>query len=302
LPVSLVEDAPAKVNLTLRVLGRRSDGYHEIESLVAFAGIGDRVSFAPGGELTLEVRGPNAAQAGDTADNLVLKAARALAERVPTVGFGAFALDKRLPVAAGLGGGSADAAAALRLLARAYGLKADDPLIYAAARATGADVPVCVDPRGRLMRGIGEILSAPLKLPPLQGVLVNPGVALATKAVFGSWKPAAAPVLPADLTVLTAMTKRDQLLRFLVNQKNDLEGPAIGLAPIIADVLLALQSEPRCELARMSGSGATCFAVFTSAAAAIKAAETIHAAHPQWWVRATALGGELNPLAPSRVT
>jgi len=291
LPVSLVEDAPAKVNLTLRVLGRHSDGYHEIESLVAFAGVGDRVSFTPGAELTLTVRGPNATQSGDIADNLVLKAARALAERVPTVGFGAFALDKMLPVAAGLGGGSADAAAALRLLARAYGLKADDPLIYAAARATGADVPVCVDPRSRLMRGIGEILSGPLKLPALQGVLVNPGVALATKMVFAGWKGALTPTMPADSAVLAAMTKRDQLIRFLNNQANDLELPALALAPAIADVLTALRNQHGCELARMSGSGSTCFAVFASAVEAIKAAEKIHAAHPQWWVRATALGG-----------
>jgi 4-diphosphocytidyl-2-C-methyl-D-erythritol kinase len=291
LPASLVEEAPAKVNLTLRVLGRRPDGYHEIESLVAFARIGDALSFAPGGELALTVRGPSAEATGAAADNLVLKAARALADRVPTVGAGSFDLDKRLPVAAGLGGGSADAAAALRLLARANKLAADDPLLYAAARATGADVPVCLDPCPRLMRGIGEILSGPLKLPPLQGVLVNPGVALETKAVFARWKPAAAPPVPADLTVLTAMTKRDQLLRFLLSQKNDLEAPAIALAPAIADVLLALQSQPQCELARMSGSGATCFAIFRSAADAIKAAEAVHAAHPDWWVRATALGG-----------
>jgi len=291
LPASLVEDAPAKVNLTLRVLGRRADGFHEIESLVAFAGIGDRLSLAPGGELALTVRGPSAAAAGATADNLVLKAARALADRVPTVGAGSFDLEKRLPVAAGLGGGSADAAAALRLLARANKLAADDPLLYAAARATGADVPVCLDPRTRLMRGIGEILSSPLKLPPLQGVLVNPGVALSTRAVFARWKPPAAPVVPADLTVLTAMTRRDQLVRFLLSQANDLESAAIALAPAVADVLLTLNSQPRCELARMSGSGATCFAVFASAAAAIKAAEAIHAEYPNWWVRATALGG-----------
>jgi 4-diphosphocytidyl-2-C-methyl-D-erythritol kinase len=288
---SLVEDAPAKVNLTLRVLGRRADGFHEIESLVAFAGVGDRLSLAPGGELALNVRGPSAAAAGATADNLVLKAARALADRVPTVGAGSFDLEKRLPVAAGLGGGSADAAAALRLLARANKLAADDPLLYAAARATGADVPVCLDPRTRLMRGIGEILSGPLKLPPLQGVLVNPGVALPTKAVFARWKPPAAPVVPADQTVLSAMTRRDQLVRFLLSQANDLESAAIALAPAVADVLLALNSQPRCELARMSGSGATCFAIFASAAAAIKAAEAIHAEYPNWWVRATALGG-----------
>ncbi len=291
MPASLVEDAPAKVNLTLRVLGRRADGYHEIESLVAFAGVGDALSFAPGGALALTVQGPSAAQAGATADNLVLKAARALADRVPTVGAGKFDLEKRLPVAAGLGGGSADAAAALRLLARANGLAPDDPLLYAAARATGADVPVCLDPRTRLMRGIGEILSSPFKLPPLQGVLVNPGVALATKAVFARWKPPAAPVVPADLTVLTAMSKRDQLVRFLLSQANDLESAAIALAPVVADVLLELSSQPHCELARMSGSGATCFAVFASAADAIKAAEAIHAGYPNWWVRATALGG-----------
>ena len=288
---SLVEEAPAKVNLTLRVLGRRADGYHEIESLVAFAGVGDALSFAPGGALALNVRGPSAAQAGATADNLVLKAARALADRLPTVGAGTFDLEKRLPVAAGIGGGSADAAAALRLLARANSLAPDDPLLYAAARATGADVPVCLDPHTRLMRGIGEILSTPFKLPPLQGVLVNPGVALPTKAVFARWKPPAAPPVPADLTVLTAMSKRDQLVRFLLNQSNDLESAAIALAPTVADVLLALSSQPHCELARMSGSGATCFAVFASAAAAIKAAEAIHAEYPNWWVRATALGG-----------
>jgi 4-diphosphocytidyl-2-C-methyl-D-erythritol kinase len=288
---SLVEDAPAKVNLTLRVLGRRADGYHEIESLVAFAGVGDALSFAPGGALALNVRGPSAGEAGAIADNLVLKAARALADRLPTVGAGTFDLEKRLPVAAGLGGGSADAAAALRLLARTNNLATDDPLLYAAARATGADVPVCLDPRTRLMRGIGEILSSPFKLPPLQGVLVNPGVALSTKAVFARWKPPAAPVVPADLTVLTAMTRRDQLVRFLLSQANDLESAAIAQAPVVADVLLALSSQPHCELARMSGSGATCFAVFASAAAAIKAAEAIHAEYPNWWVRATALGG-----------
>ena len=291
MPASLVEDAPAKVNLTLRVLGRRADGYHEIESLVAFASVGDALGFSSGGELALNVRGPSAAQAGATADNLVLKAARALADRLPTVGAGTFDLEKRLPVAAGLGGGSADAAAALRLLARVNGLASDDPLLYAAARATGADVPVCLDPRTRLMRGIGEVLFGPFNLPPLQGVLVNPGVALATKAVFARWKPPATPLVPADLTVLTAMTKRDQLVRFLLSQANDLESAAIALTPAVADVLLALSSQPRCELARMSGSGATCFAVFASAAAAIKAAEAVHAEYPSWWVRATALGG-----------
>ncbi len=162
MPAQLVENAPAKVNLTLRVLGRRADGYHDIESLVAFAGFGDRLTFTPGGELSLASRGPRAAQAGEDADNLVLNAARALAARIPGIVLGAFHLDKNLPVAAGLGGGSADAAAALRLLARANAIAPDDPRLYEAARATGADVPVCLDPRPRLMRGIGEKLSDPL--------------------------------------------------------------------------------------------------------------------------------------------
>jgi len=136
-----------------------------------------------------------------------------------------------------------------------------------------------------------EVLFVLVKLPPLQGVLVNPGVALATKAVFARWKPPETPLVPADLTVLTAMSKRDQLVRFLLSQANDLESAAIALAPVVADVLLALSSQRHCELARMSGSGATCFAIFASAADAIKAAEAVHAEYPNWWVRATALGG-----------
>jgi len=151
------EKAPAKVNLTLRVLGRRADGYHELESLVAFAGVGDALTFVPGDALTLIVSGPTAPAAGDNADNLVLKAARALAERIAGLTLGRFALSKRLPVAAGLGGGSADAAAALRLLAQANEIAPDDPRLMQAAQATGADVPVCLDPRPRLMRGVGEV-------------------------------------------------------------------------------------------------------------------------------------------------
>src|SRR5215472_2960863 len=153
------EKAPAKVNLTLRVLGRRADGYHDIESLVAFAGVGDALTFTPSGALALAVGGPTAAAAGDVADNLVLKAARALGERVEGLKLGRFTLSKRLPVSAGLGGGSADAAAALRLLARANRLAPDDPRLMQAARNTGADVPVCLDPRARLMRGIGDVPS-----------------------------------------------------------------------------------------------------------------------------------------------
>ena len=288
MPDPIVEAAPAKVNLTLRVLGRRSDGYHEIESLVAFARCGDTLRFSPGGELALTVHGPSAALAGENADNLVLKAARALAARIP-VGLGAYHLEKSLPVAAGLGGGSSDAAAALRLLARANQLPLDDPMLYAAARETGADVPVCIDPRARLMRGIGDVLSKPLELLPLQAVLVNPGAALATKAVFAAWRPHAVLPIPIDTGEVARMTTRKQVVAFLIQQRNDLETAAVGLAPVVADVLAALRGLPGCALARMSGSGSTCFAVFSSAAEAITGAEALHAKYPAWWVRATAL-------------
>jgi 4-diphosphocytidyl-2-C-methyl-D-erythritol kinase len=290
LPVPLVENAPAKVNLTLRVVGRRDDGYHEIESLVAFADFGDRLSFSPGGSLALKVHGPSAVQAGAGDDNLVLKAARALVALRPGIMLGAFDLDKRLPVAAGLGGGSADAAAALRLIAQASGLSGDDLNLYTAARATGADVPVCLDPRPRIMRGIGEVLSAPLDLPPLPAVLVNPGVALPTKAVFARWRPVANPAALLD-PAMAGTTDRDRLLQLLTAQGNDLETAAIALAPAIAEVLAALRAQQNCRLARMSGSGATCFALFASAADAAAAEKLLSVKHPAWWVKATALGG-----------
>ena len=290
MPVSLVENAPAKVNLTLRVLHRRADGYHEIESLVAFADFGDRLSFSPGAALTLKVSGPAAKEAGEGDDNLVLRAARALAARRPGLALGAFHLDKRLPVAAGLGGGSADAAAALRLLAKANALARDDADLFAAGRATGADVPVCLDPRPRIMRGIGEVLSEPFSLPPLPAVLVNPGLAVPTKAVFAAWKPAPARPVALDLAAGTQPMDRDRLVQRLSEQSNDLEEPAIAFAPVIADVLAALKRLPGCELARMSGSGATCFGLFASAAAAGEAAESLRGQFPHWWVQAVTLG------------
>jgi 4-diphosphocytidyl-2-C-methyl-D-erythritol kinase len=289
LPAPLVENAPAKVNLTLRVLSRRDDGYHEIESLVAFADCGDQLTLAPGNDLTLTVDGPRAAQSGADADNLVLKAARTLAVRISGIKLGGFILEKNLPVAAGLGGGSADAAAALRLLARANGLSPGDPRLSEAARATGADVPVCLDPRPRLMRGIGEKLSEPLVLPRLPAVLVNPGVALATKLVFAAWTPATKAPAPFDLAAVKADIA-EEFLRTLAAQENDLETAAIKLAPVIAEVLVGLRALPGCRLARMSGSGATCFGLFSSAAEATGAAKIEEAKNPNWWVRACALG------------
>ncbi len=291
MPVPLVEDAPAKVNLMLRVLRRRDDGFHEIDSLVVFASFGDRLSFSAGGGLTLRVHGPSAQAAGGGDDNLVLKAARVLAARRSDIILGAFDLDKRLPVAAGLGGGSADAAAALRLIAKANGLAADDPNLYAAARATGADVPVCLDPRPRIMRGIGEVLSGPVALPPLPAVLVNPGVALPTKSVFAQWEPMSSPVAALDAAAIGKLTGAKELVQLLAAQSNDLEAPAIGLQPVVADVLAALRALGGCGLARMSGSGATCFGLFASADEAAAAEKLLSIKQPRWWVKATTLGG-----------
>jgi 4-diphosphocytidyl-2-C-methyl-D-erythritol kinase len=283
----LVEHAPAKVNLTLAVLGRRADGYHLLDSLVVFADAGDRLTLTPGGPLALRVRGATAKQAGPVESNLVFKAAKALATAIPNLKLGRFALDKRLPVAAGLGGGSSDAAAALRLLARANRLKRNDKRLLKVAAGVGADVPVCVDPRPRRMRGIGEKLSAPLAIPKLAAVLVNPGVAVPTKDVFallgleaGTAKRAApARALPR---------RRGSLIAFLAGAHNDLEPAAIKLQPVIARVLTALRQQDGCDLARMSGSGATCFGLFTTSRAAAAAARHLAAAHPDWWVKATA--------------
>jgi 4-diphosphocytidyl-2-C-methyl-D-erythritol kinase len=276
--------APGKVNLTLRVLGRRADGYHDIESLVVFAGVGDELTFAPGAELALTVAGPTAGAAGDVSDNLVLKAARAFAGLVEGLKVGSFALSKRLPVAAGLGGGSSDAAAALRLLAAANDIAPDDPRLMQAARATGADVPVCLDPRSRRMRGIGDILSEPLVLAPLPAVLVNPGVAVPTREVF-----AALNLKPGAQSADTGPPKTTALLDEIAQGRNDLEQPAIELQPVIAKVLAVLRNLPACRLARMSGSGATCFGLFDSTHSAEAAARELHVGHPDWWVRATVL-------------
>ena len=286
----LVEHAPAKINLTLTVLGRRADGYHLLDSLVVFAREGDRLTFVPGNVLALTVRGLTAKQAGPLDDNLVLKAAKALAAEIPNLKLGRFTLEKRLPVAAGLGGGSSDAGAALRLLARANRIKSGDRRLQKAARRIGADVPVCVVPRARRMRGIGELLSAPLTMPKLAAVLVNPGVAVPTRDVFamlglkpgGERKRAArARALPRD---------RDGLIEFLAGGRNDLEPAAIKLQPAIARVLAALRKEPGCQLARMSGSGATCFGLFSSTRAAAAAARSLSAQQPRWWVKATLFG------------
>jgi 4-diphosphocytidyl-2-C-methyl-D-erythritol kinase len=286
----LTEAAPAKVNLTLAVLGRRADGFHLLDSLVTFAHIGDRLSLVPGPALSLAVRGATAAQAGAARDNLVLKTARALADEMSGLRLGRFTLDKRLPVAAGLGGGSADAAAALRLLARANRIARDDARLMRAARRVGADVPVCLDPRPRRMRGIGERLSEPLAVPPLQAVLVNPGVALPTKDVFKALGLAPGQQSKRMKRAARLPSDPEAFVGWLAASANDLEPAAVELRPEIARALAALRRMPGCGLARMSGSGATCFGLFATSRAAAAAAKQLASAHPRWWVRATVLG------------
>lgn len=283
---SLVEQAPAKINLTLRVLARRADGYHDLESLVAFAGLADTLTLQPGGEAALAVAGPFAGSCGPTAENLVLKAHGALRERVSGLKAGRFALEKNIPVAAGLGGGSADAAAALRLLARLNDLALDDVRLAAAARATGADVPVCLDPRARIMRGTGDELSGPLDLPPLVALLVNPGVALATRDVFAKFTARQA----SQKSIGDVPDKPDAVIGFLGPYENDLTQAAIACAPVIADVIERLRAAPGARLVRMSGSGATCFALFSSAAETDAAARQLGSERKDWWVCPTTLG------------
>jgi 4-diphosphocytidyl-2-C-methyl-D-erythritol kinase len=287
---ALVEEAPAKVNLTLEIRGRRADGYHELESLVAFARVGDRLSLLPGEPLDLSVSGPFAGAIGGASDNLVLKCARALLRQMPGLELGGFVLVKRLPVAAGIGGGSADAAAALRLLARANGVDMADVRLADAARATGADVPVCLDPRPRIMRGVGEKLSDPLPLPRLATVLVNPGVPVVTREVFAALAAPSVSTLNGIGHEPEIPSGREGLLAFLRTHGNDLEAPAISLAPDIAEVLARLRAAPGCDVARMSGSGGTCFGVFANEIAAMAAARDITAARPLWWVCPTVLG------------
>jgi 4-diphosphocytidyl-2-C-methyl-D-erythritol kinase len=271
------ELAPAKVNLTLHVTGQRADGYHLLDSLVVFTAVGDvlALSGAPGLTLT----GPEAAGLRTEPDNLVLRAARLVgAEDAGLV------LDKRLPVASGIGGGSSDAAATLRLLARARGLPLPDE---AATLALGADVPVCMAARPTRMQGVGEVLSGIPPLPPFWLVLVNPRQGVSTPAVFrGLTRRDGAPMALPD-----GWRDLPDFAAWLARQRNDLEAPAAALCPDIGTVLAALGAQPDCMLARMSGSGATCFGLFASQTSAEHAAQVLQSAQPAWWVCATALLG-----------
>ena len=277
--------APAKLNLYLHVTGRRDDGYHLLDSLVVFAGACDILGFAPADDLSLTLDGPFAETLADQDDNLVLRAARLLAERGGVAARAAIHLEKNLPVAAGLGGGSADAAAALRGLAALWKLSPGPDELAAMALALGADVPACLAGRATFMGGIGESLEPPPALPEAHVALVNPGVGLATAAVFGARHGAFSAPARFCETPVDAMA----LARLLAERGNDLEGPARRLCPAVATALEALGAEPGCLLARMSGSGATCFGLFADGGAAAAAVRHMAAERPNWWHAAAAL-------------
>jgi 4-diphosphocytidyl-2-C-methyl-D-erythritol kinase len=289
----------AKVNLTLRVVRRRADGYHEIVSLVAFAGVGDELTLVPGSKLDLDIRGPNAAALTDPSeqveprDNLVLIAARSLAEHVDGIKLGHFVLTKRLPVGAGLGGGSSDAAAALRLLAQANGLSLNDPRVLTAARKTGADVTVCLEEKARVMSGIGDKLSEPLQLPELPCVILFPEVNVDTRSAFEAFDELGMISLSGkydDHPEARAIPlQRDKFFVFLNSQTNDLARATHQLTPAVEATEERLSNTTGVKIVRMSGSGPSVFALYDTKAEAEQAASEIRAENKDRWVVATTL-------------
>jgi 4-diphosphocytidyl-2-C-methyl-D-erythritol kinase len=287
LPAPVREFARAKVNLTLRVLGKRPDGYHELESLVTFADTHDVVTLQPGTSGSVAVTGPFAQYIGD--ENLLVRALRLLRDAAPSIALGAVRLEKNLPVAAGIGGGSADAAALLRALRRADPEHADVIDWMGIAERLGADVPVCFLEETALMAGKGERIVFGVRLPRVSAVLANPGVPLATAQVFQAL--AAGPLAPGDRVQPPQIADGDSLVAYMRANGNDLEAPASLLLPEIGTVKTALAAEPGCWHAAMSGSGPTCFGIFADEQAGKRAAEAIAAAHPGWWVKPTVLAG-----------
>ena len=267
--------APAKINLSLNVTGQRADGYHLLDSLVVFADVGDRLRVRPAPEARLTVTGPMAVGVPGGPDNLVLRAAALMGITAE------ISLDKHLPAAAGIGGGSSDAAACLRALSELRGQPVPNDVL-----ALGADVPVCLLARAARMRGIGEDVVPVAGLPTLDAVLVNPGVPVSTPAIFRRLTQRENPAMPAQMP---EWPDAAALIDWLRAQRNDLQDAAITLEPVVADVLRAISATQHCALARMSGSGATCFGLYPDTAAATRAAQELSAAHPGWWVQATRL-------------
>jgi 4-diphosphocytidyl-2-C-methyl-D-erythritol kinase len=293
MPSSLQTKAFAKANLTLRIVRQRPDGYHEIVSLVAFADIGDELTLTPGTRLELDIGGPNAAALFESSDNLILVAARELSGHVAGLKLGRFGLTKRLPVGAGLGGGSSDAAAALRLLAELNGLTLDDPRILAAARKSGADVTVCLEQKARVVSGIGEKLSAPLTLPELPCVILFPEVHVSTREAFQAFDELGMISLSGkydDHPEAAAIPlERQKFFAFLNSQANDLTRATHQMTPLVEAAEEQLARTKGVKLVRMSGSGPSVFALYDTMEQAEQAAEKIRAEHQDRWVVVTRL-------------
>lgn len=262
--------APAKINLTLHVIGQRADGYHLLDSLVVFADVGDRLWLTPGDAMSMEITGPFAQGVPADARNLVWRAAQAAGVT------GHITLEKNLPHGAGLGGGSADAAALLRSL---YGDRAEQGIGLEKTLTLGADVPVCMSAAPQRMQGVGEKLTYLWPIPELHMVLVNPRVAVPTPEVFKRLEGKQ----NAPMGAVPQTNDLSHFIDWLATQRNDLQPPAVAFAPLIDDTLSALDGA---RLVRMSGSGSTCFGIYDDAAAAADVAKAISATHPDWWVAA----------------
>lgn len=276
---AVCEKAPAKVNLYLHVTGRRGDGYHLLDSLFVFAADGDVVTVRPAEKLTLRITGPYARALPDTGDNIVLKAARMLAEicgRDPAV---EITLEKNLPVASGIGGGSSDAAATLKALLKLWKCGVAQEDLNKIALALGADVPSCLAAEAVQVSGIGEVLTPAPELPPMRLLLVNPNRPVSTPAVFKARDPVFSD--PAPFT--EKMTDFDAFITELKKRHNDLSDAACRLEPAVFEVLRALNAVPSCRLARMSGSGGTCFGVFETDRDASSCCCEMREKHPDWW-------------------
>ena len=296
------EIARAKINLTLRVLGRRADGYHEIESLVAFAAIGDRLALTPGPECRVAVSGPFARDIDGP--NLLETALAYLRDLDAKLQLGTVLLEKNLPVAAGLGGGSADAGALLRAVRRANPERAGAVAWHTLAARLGADVPVCLVGVPALISGIGdkvEPLGAAYGLPPVAAVLVNPRLSLPTAQVYAALAAGPAPAGRPPTEPPGPFSDLASLVEFMRRRGNDLERSATALLPAVADIEAGLAAQPGCYVAAMSGSGPTCFGIFVDDTSAAQAAATLASQHPHWWIVATQVVGG-SPPGPSEAT
>jgi 4-diphosphocytidyl-2-C-methyl-D-erythritol kinase len=276
MPAAAVRSAHAKVNLWLKVVSRRSDGYHLLDSLVAFVDLADTLEVRPSDRLSLELAGPRVGELAGESNNLVLKAAQLLADRAGVAPLASIRLGKHIPVAAGLGGGSADAAAALRALSDLWRVALPEEELFGLAASLGADVPMCLAGRTALVSGIGERLQSAPALPPVSILLVNPGIALPTREVFEARRGA----FSASVPVTRPWRDLPEFVAALAERGNDLGEAAISLCPVISEVLAFLRRSDGARYAAMSGSGATCFALYDSLDAAQRASASTP---PAWW-------------------